>query len=91
MVFCLVLSTFDWVVLIVLLALLVVLYYIAICKNNIIPVIDKNNINQIIEIKDINWFTQESSIKHIRKYEIEKKKVINIGFNIMKQLVPYIF
>ena len=67
------------------------IYYIAICKNNLIPYIDKNNINQIIEIKDINWFTQENSIKYIRKYETEKKKVINIGFNIIKQLVPYIF
>ena len=67
------------------------IYYIAVCKDNLIPYIDKNNINKIIEIKDINWFTQESSIKHIRKYEVEKKKVINIGFNIMKQLIPYIF
>tara|TARA_Y100000741_G_scaffold96554_1_gene71730 strand:- start:329 stop:1162 length:834 start_codon:yes stop_codon:yes gene_type:complete len=67
------------------------IYYIAVCNDNLIPYIDKNNINQIIEIKDINWFTQENSIKYIRKYEIEKKKVINIGFNIMKQLVPYIF
>ena len=67
------------------------IYYIAICKNNLIPYIDKNNINQIIEIKDINWFTQENSIKHIRKYEIEKKKIINIAFNIMKQLIYYIF
>jgi 8-oxo-dGTP pyrophosphatase MutT (NUDIX family) len=67
------------------------IYYIAVCNDNLIPYIDKNNINQIIEIKDINWFTQEISIKHIRKYEIEKKKVINIGFNIMRQLVPYIF
>ena len=67
------------------------IYYIAICKNNLIPYIDKNNINQIIEIKDINWFTQENSIKYIRKYETEKKKVINIGFNIIKQLIPYIF
>ena len=67
------------------------IYYIAICKENFTPYIDKNNINQIIEIKDINWFTQENSIKHIRTYEIEKKKVINIGFNIIKQLIPYIF
>tara|TARA_Y100000768_G_C23955111_1_gene672339 strand:+ start:940 stop:1773 length:834 start_codon:yes stop_codon:yes gene_type:complete len=67
------------------------IYYIAVCNDNLIPYIDKNNINQIIEIKDINWFTQENSIKYIRKYEIEKKKVINIGFNIIKQLVPYIF
>jgi len=67
------------------------IYYIGVCNDNLIAYIDKNNINQIIEIKDINWFTQENSMKYIRKYEIEKKKVINIGFNIMKQLVPYIF
>ena len=29
------------------------IYYIAICKNNLIPYIDKTNINQIIEIKKI--------------------------------------
>ena len=67
------------------------IYYIAVCHKNIIPFIDKNNINQIIEIKDINWFTHENAIKIIRKYETEKKKIINIAFNIMKQLKYYIF
>lgn len=67
------------------------IYYIAICKNNIIPYIDKTNINQIIEIKNINFFTKEDAIKNIRKYEIEKKKIINIGFNIINNLKPYLF
>lgn len=67
------------------------IYYIGICKNNIIPYIDKNNINQIIEIKNINFFTKEDAIKNIRKYEIEKKKIINIGFNIVNNLKPYLF
>ena len=49
------------------------IYYIGICKNNIIPYIDKNNINQIIEIKNINFFTKEEAIKNIRKYEMKKK------------------
>ena len=66
------------------------IYYIAVCNDNLIPYIDKNNINQIIEIKDINWFTQENSIKYIRKYEIEKKKIINIGFNIINSIKEYI-
>ena len=67
------------------------IYYIAICKNNIIPYIDKTNINQIIEIKNINFFTKEDAIKNIRKYEVEKKKIINIGFNIVNNLKPYLF
>jgi 8-oxo-dGTP pyrophosphatase MutT (NUDIX family) len=67
------------------------IYYIAVCYKDFTPYIDINNINQIIEIKDINWFTQENAIKIIRKYETEKKKIINIGFSIIKQLKYYIF
>ena len=67
------------------------IYYIAICKNNLIPYIDKTNINQIIEIKNIKFFSKDEAIKNIRKYENEKKKIINIGFNIVNNLVSYIF
>lgn len=66
------------------------IYFIAICYKNIIPIINKNNINQIIEIKNINWFTREESVKLIRKYENEKKKIINIGFNIINNIKHYI-
>ena len=67
------------------------IYYIAICKNNLITYIDKTNINQIIEIKNIKFFSKDEAIKNIRKYENEKKKIINIGFNIVNNLVSYIF
>ena len=65
------------------------IYYIAISYKNIIPTINYNNINQIIEIKNINFFTKEQSLKIIRKYENEKKKIINIGFNIINNLKLY--
>ncbi len=65
------------------------IYYIAISYKNIIPTINYNNINQIIEIKNINFFTKEQSLKIIRKYENEKKKIINIGFNIINNLKIY--
>lgn len=66
------------------------IYYIAIAKNNIQPRINKDNINQIIEIKNIKWLNRESAVKSIRKYETEKKKIINIGFNIINSIKEYI-
>ena len=66
------------------------IYYLAIAKTNIIPTINYNNINQIIEIKNINFFTKEHSIKLIRKYETEKKKIINYGFNIINSIKMYL-
>ena len=66
------------------------IYYIAITKKNIEPMIDKNNINQIIEIKNIKWLNREVAVKCIRKYETEKKKIINIGFNIINSIKEYI-
>tara|TARA_Y100000741_G_scaffold249976_1_gene192169 strand:+ start:1193 stop:2029 length:837 start_codon:yes stop_codon:yes gene_type:complete len=66
------------------------IYYLAIAKNNIIPSINYDNINQIIEIKNINFFTKEYSIKLIRKYETEKKKIINYGFNIINNIKMYL-
>jgi len=66
------------------------IYYLAISKYNIIPTINHNNINQIIEIKNINFFTKEHSIKLIRKYETEKKKIINYGFNILNNIKIYL-
>ena len=66
------------------------IYYLAITNDNIIPSIDHNNINQIIEIKNINFFTKEHAIKLIRKYETEKKKIINYGFNIINNIKIYL-
>lgn len=66
------------------------IYYIAITKKNIEPMIDKNNINQIIEIKNIKWLNRDVAVKCIRKYETEKKKIINIGFNIINSIKEYI-
>jgi len=66
------------------------IYYIAICKSNIKPIINRNNINQIIEIKNIKWFNREYAVRLIRKYETEKKKIINIGFNIINSIKEYI-
>ena len=67
------------------------IYYIAICYNDIKPYINKANINQIIEIKNINFFTKDVAIKLIRKYEQEKKKIINAGFNIINNIKYYLF
>lgn len=66
------------------------IYFLAITNKNITPYIDKNNINQIIEIKNINWFTRDDAVKLIRKYETEKKKIINIGFNIISNIKQYL-
>lgn len=66
------------------------IYYIGLCNKNINPTINYRNINQIIEIKNINWFSMENSLKIIRKYENEKKKIIKIGFNIINGIKPYI-
>lgn len=66
------------------------IYYLAMCYNNIEPIINQSNINQIIEIKNVKWFNREYAIKNIRKYETEKKKIINIGFNIVNSLKEYI-
>lgn len=67
------------------------IYYIAICYKDIKPYINKANINQIIEIKNINFFTKDVAIKLIRKYEQEKKKIINTGFNIINNIKYYLF
>jgi len=67
------------------------IYYIAIAKKNIEPQINQNNINQIIEIKNIKWLNRENAIKCIRKYETEKKKIINIGFSIINRLKTYLY
>ena len=67
------------------------IYYIAIAKKNIEPRINQNNINQIIEIKNIKWLNRENAIKCIRKYETEKKKIINIGFSIINRLKEYLY
>ena len=67
------------------------IYYIAIAKKNIQPRINRDNINQIIEIKNIKWLNREYAVKSIRKYETEKKKIINIGFNIINGLKEYLF
>ena len=61
------------------------------CHNNLIPFVDKNNVDQIIEIKNINFFLKDECIKNIRKYETEKKKIINIGYNIINNIKYYIF
>ena len=66
------------------------IYYIAVCYKDIKPVINYSNINQILEIKNIHWFNKINAIKHIRKYETEKKKIIHIGFNIVNSLKEYI-
>tara|TARA_B110001452_G_scaffold267060_1_gene275582 strand:+ start:1391 stop:2197 length:807 start_codon:yes stop_codon:yes gene_type:complete len=67
------------------------IYYIAVAKKNILPIINHNNINQIIEIKNIKWFDRDNAVKFIRKYETEKKKIISIGFNIINRLKIYLF
>lgn len=66
------------------------IYYFGFCYKNIKPIINQENINQIIEIKNINWFDKEDSVKILRKYEIEKKKVVQIGFRIIQSLKEYI-
>lgn len=66
------------------------IYYIAVCYKDIEPIINTSNINQIIEIKNIKWFNKINSIKNIRKYETEKKKIIHIGFNIVNSIKEYI-
>ena len=67
------------------------IYYIAIAKKNIEPRINRDNINQIIEIKNVKWLNKENAIKCIRKYETEKKKIINIGFSIINRLKEYLY
>ena len=52
------------------------IYYVAHCKENITPSINKNKPLQMIEIGDIKWFTFREVIQHIRKYNVEKLNVI---------------
>ena len=60
------------------------IYYISQIKNkNIELKIDNNNKNQKIEIGDIRWMSFKDSLKIIREYNIDKKKILlNLHLNI---------
>ncbi|GAG27938.1 unnamed protein product, partial [marine sediment metagenome] len=51
------------------------IYYIAHCKEEITPSINKNKPLQMIEIGDIKWLSFREVIQHIRKYNVEKLNV----------------
>jgi 8-oxo-dGTP pyrophosphatase MutT (NUDIX family) len=52
------------------------IYFIGKWTSNKIIKVDKNNLSQICEIGDISWFTYEEGYKKIRKYNIEKKRLL---------------
>ena len=45
--------------------------------------IDKNNFNQVSEIRSIKWHTFVESINIIRKYNMEKRNVLEKLHNIL--------
>ena len=61
------------------------IYYVAMAKDNIKVdfTIDKNNFNQVSEIRSIKWHTFVESINIIRKYNMEKRNVLEKLHNIL--------
>jgi 8-oxo-dGTP pyrophosphatase MutT (NUDIX family) len=61
------------------------IYYIAMAKDNINNdfTIDTNNFNQVSEIRSIKWHTFVESMNIIRKYNMEKRNVLEKLHNIL--------
>lgn len=60
------------------------IYYVAHCKRDITPSINKNKPLQMIEIGDIQWLNFSQVIQHIRKYNVEKRNVIRTVEHILE-------
>jgi hypothetical protein len=66
-------------------------YYIAISNTIEKPKINETNLNQINEIGDINFFLYEDTMKLIRPYHTDKKKIITqLYMFIMNKLICFI-
>lgn len=60
-------------------------YYVAkIVNNNIKISVDENCIEQIREVRDLNWFSYEEVINHIKIYNIERHQIIQRVNDIIK-------
>ena len=63
-------------------------YFLAIISpNSNDPYIDLNSKNQITEIGDVDWFSKEQSMRLIRKYHSEKKRILNDAFNMISSQI----
>jgi len=62
-------------------------YYLALFNSDKQLAINHNNYNQITEIKNIGWFNKKNALSKLRKYEKERYKVIEFGFNFIKHLL----
>jgi 8-oxo-dGTP pyrophosphatase MutT (NUDIX family) len=52
------------------------IYYVAMSNTDKVPSIDISNPNQVNEIGDIGWFTYNESMKLIRPFHTERKKIL---------------
>lgn len=60
-------------------------YYVAKIVNNSIKIsVDENCIEQIREVRDLNWFSYEEVINHIKIYNIERHQIIQRVNDIIK-------
>lgn len=48
------------------------------------PYIDLNSKNQITEIGDVDWFSKKESLRLIREYHTDKKRILKDGFELIR-------
>lgn len=61
-------------------------YYIAKIKNNDIKIsLDQNCLEQIREVRDLNWFSFDEVLKHIKMHNIERRDIIKKTDKIIRE------
>lgn len=60
-------------------------YYIAKIKNKDIELfVDENCVEQMREVRDVNWFSFQEVVRHIKKYNIERHQIIQKTQKVIK-------